>query len=619
MYDNFKLLREKYDGLKEEIHHILWEYLPSDRRQPQMKRKRHPHQHVRTRADYGCANDFSIHNLEQDEYDAFDEHIFDEIATVNHAIFETPDCIGQYEIGPLLGEGRFADVKLCTHTITKRQLAVKILIKSKVKSLSGLRRIQREIKVLRTVRHPNIVKLVNILHSPKHIYLMMELAGGKDLFEFFDENPKGVGCTNVAKQIVLGIALPLCYIHHVMGICHRDLKPENILLSPPNIHHASNNGLSNITYKNIRICDFGQCARCTSTKSQNREGYEKDIFLLKELSGSPGFFAPEMILGGEEGYDGRLADIWSLGCIMLELTRGHGDFCKDWMTSYDYHVLQDETSFQHCLDAAVQKINATCCPTDIGNDKTQEFHNMRNFLSRLLVVNPQERIASGEILSHPWLAGEIQENEKHEKEAGSMERNVAGDNANCIEIYAPLELANEEKDRIHTKTRPSIDTEPTEQQPQQQHYQSDHRDSHDQFECSDNKAKNLAKTPSTRRGSNKSKRNIFRNSFSSRARKHFAGSDEVGEKVVLTHVVDTLVDNALTIIQKDNVHPLDGPPYGQDQRENPISQVEIQLPPIEPNTPSSKAVKDAMVEGEIIVMTFASPTPASPMKIATVT
>jgi len=104
---------------------------------------------------------------------------------------------------------------------------------------------------------------------------------------------------------------------HKMGICHRDLKPENILLT-----FDERNGKC----VDLKLCDFG-----LSTQFQHKT-------LLTDFCGSPGFFAPEMILHG--AYHGDKADLWSVGCIMLELIMGHEQFCDVWMTSYDYDVLQ---------------------------------------------------------------------------------------------------------------------------------------------------------------------------------------------------------------------------------------------------------------------------------------
>jgi serine/threonine protein kinase len=344
LHDNFKLLREKYDDVKSEMQHILWEFIPS-------------------------LNKETISH-------------FPELGQVNHSVFETPSQIGNYQIGSLLGEGQFADVKSCTHMPTQKKYAMKIMPKQQITTIACLKRAQIEIHLLKCVVHPNIITFVDFINSPKCLYLITEV-GGKDLFELFDANPHGVD-SEMAKQIVLGIVKPLVHLHNA-GICHRDLKPENILLS------ESKDGLP-LSEKNVQLCDFGQSAIVSSLEEKN----------LSDLCGSPGFFAPEMILGEDNRYNGFTADVWSVGCILLELTRGHDDFCKLWMVSYDYSVLQDNRSFENSIHKAVSQIGESSKPHDIRSNLCLDF------LSRLLTIDPESRIRSGQLLNHPWLSDPIE-------------------------------------------------------------------------------------------------------------------------------------------------------------------------------------------------------------------
>mmetsp|Transcript_55461 Transcript_55461/g.82178 ORF Transcript_55461/g.82178 Transcript_55461/m.82178 type:complete len:521 (+) Transcript_55461:167-1729(+) len=439
--ESFQLLRDKYDDLKSENHFTLWEYIP---------------------AHIGGGKEFS------------------ELAVVNNSVFETSDRIGDYGIGSLLGEGHFADVRLCIHTPTSKEYAIKVMRKNKVVSVNGLQRIQREISVLRKVNHSNIVKVVNVINSPKCVYVMTEL-GGKDLFSFFDANTEGVE-NNVVREIVFGIAWPLFYLH-TNGICHRDLKPENILLSQCD-------GDAPISYENIQICDFGNCA----------EHLKPGVQSLSDLCGSPGFFAPEMILGGD-CYDGIAADIWSLGCIMLELTRGQDEFCKTWLVSYDYNTLQDEKAFECAINTAVKNIKTADDGMNIVSS-TNTSGTMWTFLSKLLMVEPSERLESRVVLSHPWLS----------EKASSC-------NIKPPELISPSQHDFCESPRISAHN---------------------------------------PKVP------NLSKRRKFRNSMSSRARKHFTGSAGV--------VFNDSINSQGTPVR---------------QKAGTTQHLEICLPPIEPKTPSS--------------------------------
>jgi Serine/threonine protein kinase len=347
---NFKLLRDKYDDLKRELHQILWEFIPTQL------------------AD----------NLAG----------FSDLGQVDNAIFQTPDRIGSYEIGSKLGEGQFSVVKLCTHKFTGKQYAVKIINKDKISSLSGLKRVGIEVKLLHQLYHPNIIKFVDYIHSPTCIYLFTEVCG-PDLFEYLQANPSGAGI-NVTRQIILGIVKPLLYLHN-HGICHRDLKPENVLLCKASVDKE-------IHCHNVRICDFGQSAVATSNSAD-----EKLLLELFDLCGSPGFFAPEMITGADSSYNGYSSDAWSVGCIMLELMMGHENFYHLWMKSYDYEVLKDENKFQSSLYHSIVKILKHIKEaTSYDEDGSK---GMNSFLRRVLVIDPKLRLNASQMLNHEWFDG----------------------------------------------------------------------------------------------------------------------------------------------------------------------------------------------------------------------
>lgn len=120
---------------------------------------------------------------------------------------------------------------------------------------------------------------------------------------------------------------------HELGICHRDLKPENILLT-------FDKELGKCI--DLKLCDFGLAAKINSNN------------MLSDFCGSPGFFAPEMIVTGK--YHGDKADIWSVGCILLEMLFGHRKFIDIWMLAYDYEVLQDKEVFTEEIQLACSSL-----------------------------------------------------------------------------------------------------------------------------------------------------------------------------------------------------------------------------------------------------------------------
>ena len=217
--------------------------------------------------------------------------------------FPKNQVVGNYIIGKSIGKGTFGNVKLAVHTITGEKVAIKILEKSRIKDSSDIERVSRELKILKQVNHPNVVKLYEIIETPKQIYLAMEYMPCGELFDYIVSRNKlseEQACL-FYQQILSG----LDYLHK-SHIIHRDLKPENLLLDQNNI---------------IKIVDFGLSYLETSTE------------LLKTACGSPCYAAPEMIAG--KRYKGQSADIWSCGIILFAMVCGYLPF-EDPNTAHLY-------------------------------------------------------------------------------------------------------------------------------------------------------------------------------------------------------------------------------------------------------------------------------------------
>lgn len=185
--------------------------------------------------------------------------------------------IGHYIIGRSIGEGTFGKVMLGTHIRTGEKVAIKVLEKERIKDASDVERVSREIKILKMMRHTNLIQLYEIIEAPKQLYLIMEYVCGGELFDFIVARGKvkePQACIFL-QQILAGVE----YVHK-MRIVHRDLKPENLLLDEN---------------KNIKIVDFG-------LSNSYKQGET-----LKTACGSPCYAAPEMIAG--KRYHGSPADI----------------------------------------------------------------------------------------------------------------------------------------------------------------------------------------------------------------------------------------------------------------------------------------------------------------------
>lgn len=196
--------------------------------------------------------------------------------------------IGDYEIGRTLGLGSQAKVKLGKHKVTGEKVAIKIIKKKNFDSKPDQKiKLQREISLMRIFNHPHLLKLIDVYETETHIYLILEYAKHGELFDYIVAR----GCLsaecalNMFHQIVFGLDFL-----HTNNICHRDLKPENILLDRND---------------RVKIADFG-FARWMKNSTTSTS------------CGSPHYAAPEVIKG-DANYDGKIADIWSLGVIFYTL------------------------------------------------------------------------------------------------------------------------------------------------------------------------------------------------------------------------------------------------------------------------------------------------------------
>jgi len=195
--------------------------------------------------------------------------------------------IGDYVLKETLGSGASGKVKLAENTRTGEKVAIKIVKKSQIEQKpEAASKIRREIALMRLLNHPNILKLIDVCESKRHLYIIIEIAPNGELFDFLLDrgNLDPDLATKMFRQIVFGLE----YLH-ANGICHRDLKPENILLD---------------AHDNVKIADFGFAKWMRDNK-------------VATSCGSPHYTAPEIIIGLP--YDGRCADIWSCGVIFYTL------------------------------------------------------------------------------------------------------------------------------------------------------------------------------------------------------------------------------------------------------------------------------------------------------------
>ena len=156
--------------------------------------------------------------------------------------------INNYKILGTIGSGTYGKVKLATHIKTKEQVAIKIIEKVKLIRTGDEERIKKEMRIMSTLNHPNILKAFEIFEDEKNFYIIMEKPERGDLFNYIG-NKKRLSIsesTFIFYQLVNGI-----HYLHKNKICHRDLKPENILISSDLIIKIGDFNLSSFLYHQI--------------------------------------------------------------------------------------------------------------------------------------------------------------------------------------------------------------------------------------------------------------------------------------------------------------------------------------------------------------------------------
>jgi 5'-AMP-activated protein kinase catalytic alpha subunit len=263
-----------------------------------------------------------------------------------------PLKIGHYEIGKTLGVGSFGKVKLGVHIPTGAKVAIKILNRSKIRSLDMEQKVRREIKILRLFDHPHIIRLYEVIDTPTDIFVVMEYVSGGELFDYIVM--KGRLAENEARRFFQQILTGIEYCHH-HRVVHRDLKPENLLLDADN---------------SVKIADFGL------------SNLMSDGCFLRTSCGSPNYAAPEVIRG--ELYAGAEVDVWSCGVILYALMCGSLPFDDENIPN----LFKKIKNGMYTLPGHLSKLS-------------------RDLIPRMLVVDPMKRITIPEIRQHPFFTAAL--------------------------------------------------------------------------------------------------------------------------------------------------------------------------------------------------------------------
>ncbi|KAB5550267.1 hypothetical protein PHYPO_G00051840 [Pangasianodon hypophthalmus] len=267
------------------------------------------------------------------------------------AALRGPVRVGFYDIERTLGKGNFAVVKLARHRITKTEVAIKIIDKTQLDSVN-LEKIYREVKIMKMLDHPHIIKLYQVMETKNMLYLVTEYAKNGEIFDYLAKH--GRLSEPEARRKFWQILSAVEYCHN-RNVVHRDLKAENLLLDG---------------HMNIKIADFGFANFFQPGKP------------LATWCGSPPYAAPEVFEGQQ--YEGPQLDIWSLGVVLYVLVCGALPFDGPSLPVLRQRVLEGRFRIPYFM--------------------TEDCEHL---IRRMLVLDPSKRLSVAQIKEHKWMVLEV--------------------------------------------------------------------------------------------------------------------------------------------------------------------------------------------------------------------
>ncbi|CAK9828062.1 Ovarian-specific serine/threonine-protein kinase Lok [Anthophora retusa] len=274
-----------------------------------------------------------------------------------------PELKNKYAVSRKLGSGACGEVKMVFSKIGCKKFAMKTIMKigsttnGQKHPLNDPEKIMNEVEILKALKHPCIIRMEEIVDTPRAVYIVLELMEGGELFERIKS--RGRLLEKHAKLIFYQVVLAVSYLHDC-GITHRDLKPENILLA----------STSDVTL--AKVSDFG-LSKLVDAQT-----------MMKTFCGTPMYVAPEILSNIGRGFYTNQVDVWSLGVILYACLSGSVPF-----NCHDKNSMQDQikrgcysfpsTKFGHVTKKAI------------------------NLITSMMTVNPRRRITIKQVLLHPWL------------------------------------------------------------------------------------------------------------------------------------------------------------------------------------------------------------------------
>ena len=298
------------------------------------------------------------------------------------------DINDTYEIGKKIGGGTYGIVFLSLNKRTKEKVAIKAMKKLKKDNKTLNEDILKEIEMLKTLDHQNIINIFEFYEGDYNFYIVTEYCQSGNLADRINKTNLQISESR-ASVIIFQILSAINYCHQ-RNIIHRDLKPENIMLD-----NNSTNG-----YPYVKLIDFGT-AKFRETEYEN------------QLIGSPYFIAPEVI---DKKYTNK-CDVWSIGVILYFLISRKKPFTGFSFKEIFNSIKEDEINLK----------------TSPFNSVSEE---LKDLIKKLLTKNPNERISADEALQHNWFI----KNKTKEKlsELNSKDLNNLLDNIKNVNILISI-------------------------------------------------------------------------------------------------------------------------------------------------------------------------------------
>ncbi|XP_059183408.1 serine/threonine-protein kinase H1-like [Centropristis striata] len=273
-----------------------------------------------------------------------------------------PRVTARYDIKALIGRGSFSRVVRVEHRMTRQPFAIKMM---EVEAPGGREVCASELAVLQRVSHSNVIQLIEVFQFPQRVYMVLELATGGELLDrvvsrgHFTERD----ATQALRMVLEGVG----YLHN-LGITHRDLKPENLLYYHPGAD-------SRLLVTDFGLATFGS-AGCDISRGDHR------TWSLRTTCGTPEYMAPEVLL--RKPYSCAV-DMWALGVITYIVLSGSMPFEDDSRTRLYRSIVRGKYSFH-------------------GDPWPSVSNLAKDFIQRLLPLDPDTRLTAEQAIRHPWVA-----------------------------------------------------------------------------------------------------------------------------------------------------------------------------------------------------------------------